>query len=558
MIDIVIPARLESKRFPKKLLFKTNKEQTLIEHLVLKLLKLDIDANIHVLTDSKEIIDSVFHLKKEINLILDKKKSNCGTERISNQIEAFKNNFILNIQADEGLSDLSFLPKFIEFWLRTSNKIITPIYKINEISQLHDVNCVKVAKDQHGKALYFSRQAIPFLRDIAESEWLNHKNYWGHMGIYGYKKEHLQTYKQSQSNCIEDLEKLEQLRFLSLNIPIMCYEVEKAKVKSVDCIEDTFKENKIISHAKNTLIFEALAIKRILPQINSDFLTAVKKINCSKHHLIFSGLGKSALVAKKICASLNSISVQSLFINPVDAFHGDLGMVSNNSVCLLFSNSGKTKEILDLAIQLKKRDCYCIAITGQESSALEKICDQNLNLDIQHEADPLNLVPTSSTTSTLALGDAILSALIERRKITEQDFLKNHSSGTLGHLLQPIATKMHILNDSHVIHAKTELKKVSEKISRNHLGAVLVVNEKQDLLGIITDGDIRRAQKLKKERINAEDFMTQKPVSIQKNLNLRDAISLMQNRKSEIAILPVFEKNVLCGLIRLHDILGKI
>ena len=558
MIDIVIPARLESKRFPKKLLFKTNKEQTLIEHLVLKLLKLDIKANIHVLTDSKEIIDSVFHLKKEINLILDKRKSNCGTERISNQIQTFKNNFILNIQADEGLSDLSFLPKFIELWLKKSDKIFTPIYRIKKISQLHDVNCVKVAKDQNGKALYFSRQAIPFLRDIAESEWLNHESYWGHMGIYGYKKEHLQTYKQSQSNCIEDLEKLEQLRFLSLNIPIMCYEVEEAKVKSVDCVEDTFKESKIISHAKNTLIYETLAIKRILPQINSDFLTAIEKINCSKHHLIFSGLGKSALVAKKICASLNSISVQSLFINPVDAFHGDLGMVSNNSVCLLFSNSGKTKEILDLAIQLKKRDCYCIAITGQESSALEKICDQNLNLDIQHEADPLNLVPTSSTTSTLALGDAILSALIERRKITEQDFLKNHSSGTLGHLLQPIETKMHILNDSHVIHAKTELKKVSEKISRNHLGAVLVVNEKQKLLGIITDGDIRRAQKLKKESINAEDFMTQKPVSIQKNLNLRDAISLMQNRKSEIAILPVFEKNVLCGLIRLHDILGKI
>ncbi|MEK9656822.1 MAG: KpsF/GutQ family sugar-phosphate isomerase [bacterium] len=317
----------------------------------------------------------------------------------------------------------------------------------------------------------------------------------------------------------------------------------------------------LLEIAKNVIKVEARVLNDLANNLDHSFTTCCELLNKTKHPIILSGLGKSGLIAKKITATLTSIGIKSIYLHPNEALHGDIGIIENKSCCLLLSNSGKTQELLDLLIYLKHKNCTTIALTNNNNSPLAQKAQHHIEIKVKKEADPLNILPSCSTTATLAMGDAIAITLMSMKKITLADFQKNHPAGTLGHLLKPVKNNMHPLNTLCCLTSNSMSKEILDILTKIPLGAVCITDKNKKLLGIITDGDIRRMAKKKKEfeNLQAKDIMTVNPLTTTENETLKEALEKMQNRTSEISILPVIsKKNTLCGLLRLHDIIGKI
>lgn len=312
----------------------------------------------------------------------------------------------------------------------------------------------------------------------------------------------------------------------------------------------------ILNIAKNTLKAESDAITRVSDFLNNDFIQSVEAIFNTKGRLIITGIGKSAHIGQKIVATLNSTGTPSLFLHAAEAVHGDLGMITKDDVILCISKSGNSPEIKVLVPLLKRDGNILIGMTGNESSFLGKNSDFVINAFVDKEADPNNLAPTTSTTVQLALGDALAVALIEMKKFTATDFAKFHPGGALGKKLLLRVKDILDENNKPAVSTTSTIKEVIFEISNKRLGVTAVL-EKNEIKGIITDGDIRRMLEKSTDlsSITAKDIMTVNPKSIEINSKVEDALNIMES--FQITQLVVTNNNIYAGIIHLHDILKE-
>ena len=270
-----------------------------------------------------------------------------------------------------------------------------------------------------------------------------------------------------------------------------------------------------------------------------------------------TGVGKSGIICKKIAATLSSTGTPAFFLHPTDAAHGDLGMVRGEDTVVAVSNSGETKELLSIIPLIKSFGIPVIGMTSNPNSSLARLSDVVLNLHVEREACPLNLAPTTSTTVTLALGDALAAALMMLKGFTSADFKRLHPGGRLGVRLSRVKELMRKGREIPRVNPETSMKEVIYEISSKKLGATLVVDEKGNLVGIITDGDLRRAF----ERgftldSRAKEIMTEEPKVISQDMFAEEALKIME--KNKITVLPVVNNGgKVVGIIHLHDILGR-
>jgi arabinose-5-phosphate isomerase len=281
--------------------------------------------------------------------------------------------------------------------------------------------------------------------------------------------------------------------------------------------------------------------------------------NC-QGKVVILGVGKSGIIGQKIAATMTSTGTAALYLHPSDALHGSLGIVQAADVVVALSNSGETDELVAMLPYLKNRGVPLVAIVGNINSTLARRADALLDASVDKEACPLNLAPTTSTTVALALGDALAMTVMKVKGLTSDDFAINHPAGRLGkRLTLRVADLMHCDGENPTIASGSSWFEVVRAISKGGLGAVCVVDEQGRLAGIITDGDLRRAiEQTSYEslaNLKGDDFMTRRPVVATPELLAFDALRLMEDRTSQISVLPVIDGDEMCvGLIRVHDI----
>ena len=319
------------------------------------------------------------------------------------------------------------------------------------------------------------------------------------------------------------------------------------------------ENNMCIEQAKEVLRIEAEGILALVDRVGDDFAKAVDLIMACPSRVIITGIGKSGIIGQKIAATLNSTGTASFFLHPVEAMHGDLGLVDPSDVVLAISYSGKTVELNLLLESLKKRGNKIIAMTGGRQSPLAEAGDAILDIGVPREACPLGLAPTTSTTATLAMGDALAVILLERKQFKESDFRRNHPGGSLGERLKVKVSEVMLTGeDIPCVPLTTPLVDAIIVLNEKNLGAVLIMEDDATMAGIVTDGDVRRLVS------NGQDFstltsgevMTSAPKTIEPDLMAADAVSIMQ--RHEITVLAVTDKKGrLVGLLHLQYLLGK-
>lgn len=305
------------------------------------------------------------------------------------------------------------------------------------------------------------------------------------------------------------------------------------------------------------LKLEADAIDRTAERLDAESVSrAIETLNACRGKVIVTGVGKSGVIAQKIAQTMTSTGTVAVFVHPSDALHGSLGVISPGDVVIALSNSGETDEIVAILPALKNRGVALISIVGNVDSTLARRSDIVLDASVDGEACPLNLAPTASTTVALAVGDAIAMTLMEAKGLTEKDFAENHPAGRLGkRLTLRVADLMH---ESPDIGASAGWLEVVKAISKFALGAVNVVDEAGSLLGIVTDGDLRRTIERTDpdflSSLTAAQMMTADPITASPEMLAYAALQLMENRPSQISVLPVVDGERCVGLLRLHDI----
>lgn len=314
-----------------------------------------------------------------------------------------------------------------------------------------------------------------------------------------------------------------------------------------------------IVEAQNVLRIEEQGLAAVRQRIGDEFIEAVERILDCPTRLVITGIGKSGLIGQKISATLNSTGTPSFFLHPVEALHGDLGMVMATDVVIAISYSGETPELNGLLNSLKQRGNTIIAMTGGATSTLASYADIVLNIRVPREACPLGLAPTASTTATLALGDALSVVLLNRRNFQAEDFRFNHPGGSLGQRLKVRVEEVMLTGEDMPVISEAEPATAAiASLNAKNIGAVLVVDEERLVKGIVTDGDVRRllAEATDLTKKTASDIMTSNPLSITGEAMAADALSIMQQH--EITVLPVLgEEQKLAGILHLHDLLGK-
>ena len=317
------------------------------------------------------------------------------------------------------------------------------------------------------------------------------------------------------------------------------------------------RTSSIISEiARNSIISQSNALKGVANLIDKAFAEAVQLIYNSKGRVVITGIGKSAIIAKKIVATLNSTGTSSIFMHAADAIHGDLGLVQKSDIIICISKSGDTPEIKVLVQIINKLKNKLIAITGNPKSALGSNADYILNSFVEKEVCPNNLAPTTSTTAQLVIGDALAVCLLDLRKFTKDDFAKYHPGGTLGKKLFLTVGALSNQNQLPKVNPNSKIKDVIIEISEKRLGFTAVIDKKK-VIGVITDGDLRRMLS-KTENISnlsAKDIMSTSPKTISTNAMAIEALKIM--KANEISQLIVEDENKYAGVIHIHDLIRE-
>ena len=310
-----------------------------------------------------------------------------------------------------------------------------------------------------------------------------------------------------------------------------------------------------IASAKRTIKIESNSISQIASQLDKSFITLCDKVIKCDGKFIVMGVGKSGHIAQKISATLSSTGTPSIFIHPTEAAHGDMGLIDKKDIVLLISNSGETDEIINILPSLKRHSKEIASLTSNNKSSIAKSADIKIQLKSKKEACPLNLAPTSSTTNALVFGDALAIALLEAKGFTQKDFASSHPAGKLGKkLITQVEDLMHKGNAVPKVSADTILDKALLEITKKNLGITLVV-EKTRLVGIFTDGDLRRCinKKVDIQNTKIKDVMTKKFKTINSDALAIDAANIMEDNK--IFTLVVIDKNKHIGVISMHDLI---
>ena len=307
--------------------------------------------------------------------------------------------------------------------------------------------------------------------------------------------------------------------------------------------------------AQEVFEIESKEIANLSKRLTDDFEKAINAILQSSGKLIVSGMGKSGIIGKKIAATLASTGTPSFFLHPGEAYHGDLGMIEENDIVLLISNSGETDEVLKLIPFLKHQKNCTISMSGNDDSTLAKNTNYHLNIAVDKEACPLFLAPTSSTTATLVMGDALAVTLMKLRDFKEENFAKFHPGGSLGRRLLTTVGDVMKNKNLPIISSQATIKEVIQRISEGKLGLVVIIDNNK-IIGIITDGDIRRTMESREKdffNLKAEDLMSNHPKLIYESDKLISASNIMSQHKIN-SLLVVNESNDLVGVVQVYDL----
>jgi len=307
--------------------------------------------------------------------------------------------------------------------------------------------------------------------------------------------------------------------------------------------------------AKEVFEIEAKEIANLSTNLTDDFENSIKAILETNGKFIISGMGKSGIIGKKIAATLASTGTPSFFLHPGEAYHGDLGMIEKEDIILLISNSGETDEVLKLIPFLKLQGNTIISMSGNPSSTLAKNSNYHLNISIDKEACPLQLAPTSSTTATLVMGDAIAVALMKLRSFKDENFAKFHPGGSLGRRLLTKVKDVMKKDNLPICNTTTSIKDIIHTITQGKCGLV-VVKDKETIKGIITDGDIRRTMEQNEDKffsLSAKDIMSDNPKTIDEDSKLIEASDIMSKNKIN-SLLVLNDNNNLTGIVQMYDL----
>lgn len=317
----------------------------------------------------------------------------------------------------------------------------------------------------------------------------------------------------------------------------------------------------ILERGREVLAVEAAAVLKLRDSLGGEFVRVVEAILACHGRVVVTGMGKSGLVGRKIAATFASTGTPSFFLHPGEAAHGDLGMVTGDDLVLALSFRGESDELLAILPTIKVLGCRLAAIVGKADSELARRSDYVLLLNVEREADPMGLAPTASTTAMMALGDALAVAAAEQRHFTPDDFALFHPGGALGRqLLHVVGKLMHTGEDNPVVSQDATIAQAMEEITAKGLGATSVVDERGALIGLITDGDLRRflARRGADPTAPVTEAMTRNPRTIEPEALAAEALRLMENTAKGVTVLPVVAEGKPVGMIHMHDILRAL
>lgn len=328
-------------------------------------------------------------------------------------------------------------------------------------------------------------------------------------------------------------------------------------VKKLSTSDSARQTQSLIERAQKVLKIESDSVAGLIERIDENFARVVRELDRSQGYVVVTGMGKSGLIGAKIAATFSSAGAPAVFLHAAEASHGDVGVLSRGDVVIAVSNSGETEEIVKLLPALHRIKCTLVAMTGNPGSTLAKRSDYLLDTSVREEACSMGLIPTASTTAALAMGDALAMALLNLRGFREEDFARNHPGGSLGRkLLTTVNDLMHAGEDVPSVKEDSNIYEVIEEMSKKRLGTTLVVDSNNDLLGIITDGDLRRLIENKKDISDAvaRDFMGTRPRCIQKDQLAEKAVQIMEEY-SITSLVATDEGEKIEGIIHLQDLL---
>jgi len=315
----------------------------------------------------------------------------------------------------------------------------------------------------------------------------------------------------------------------------------------------------VIEQAREVLKIEAQSILSLIDRVGPEFEKAVDMILGAKGRTILTGIGKSGLIGRKIAATLNSTGTPSLFLHPAEAIHGDLGMVTRDNIVIAISNSGRTSEINTILPILKEMGGKIIAFTGGLDSTMARLSDVVIDVGVEREACAMGLAPTASTTAALAMGDALAVALLSRRRFNREDFRKFHPGGSLGERLALKVSEVMLTEDRvPMVSLDSNVERAVEEINAKKIGATLVVEDDRKLVGMITDGDLRRVLMTHKTILDMRvtEIMSASPKIIDEDQSAAEALGLMELHAITHLVI-VDRNNRIKGLVHLHDLLGR-
>ena len=315
-------------------------------------------------------------------------------------------------------------------------------------------------------------------------------------------------------------------------------------------------DERALETARRVIAIEADGLKAMNERLGGNFAEAVELIHSCKGRVVVTGMGKSGQISRKIAATLSSTGTSAVFVHAAEAAHGDLGMFTRGDACLAVSNSGTTEEIVELLPAIKRLGLPLIAVTGGLDSPLATSADVVLDVAVAAEACPLGLAPTASTTATLAMGDALAVAVLERRGFSERDFAVLHPGGALGRALTRVSELMHSGAEAPLVAPELSLKATLEAMSAGGLGVVGVAEGDGRLVGVITDGDIRRAILRSGDlELGAADLMTAAPKTVEAQALAAEALALMEEHSITSLFIVEADSGRPAGIIHLHDLL---